>query len=522
MKLPALAAALLASLAPFAAPASAQISLDVSGGIIGESAVFTLAGSVPAGEFVVLTFGQTKGPTPVALLLPGQPGEWDLDLTMFEFPAFLQIAPVVNPLANADLTFLSPSLVGVHLFAQAWTAPGPTSFLDLKSNVVTLLFGLHGVTTPTLSPPLAPHAYFSQVALTDGDVLLSGGGNGLGGAGTGLAEVYEHEAAEFAPTANPPIARAGGTAVRLPDGRVLLAGGIDSNTSVTTSCELYDPATRTFASTGSMATPRALHAAVLLNDGRVLVCGGSTSVSGTDLVTQLLSIVSNSTASAEIYNPGTGTWSGTGNMSGGQRTGHVAALLPDGRVLAAGGVQPGLFPFLPPVFLSSSTRFTPGSGTWANTSNSMNGGGRALSSVTTLNDGRVMVAGGLTASILTLSASAVPAVSIFNNGSGLWEAGVAALPTARYTNPLTTLPDGRIVAAGGVTGDASSTTTPTVIATVHIYTPAANIWSLGTPLLEPRSAHGATLTIDGKRILYAGGANSAGTITPATSELYVP
>src|SRR5207237_684766 len=108
------------------------------------------------------------------------------------------------------------------------------------------------------------------------------------------------------------------TATRLPDGRVLVAGGYNGSNGTRDSAEIYDPAAGTWSPTGSMAGSREYHTAALLPDGRVLAAGG---YNGSYL------------ASAEIYDPASGTWSPTGSMAG-SREYHTAALLPDGRVLA--------------------------------------------------------------------------------------------------------------------------------------------------------------------------------------------
>src|SRR5262249_16659472 len=78
-----------------------------------------------------------------------------------------------------------------------------------------------------------------------------------------------------------------------------------------------------FENTGSLAIARTVHTATLLSNGKVLVAGGF-DTNGVAL------------ASAKLYDPANGTWSATGSL-GSARAGHTATLLPNGKVLVAGG-----------------------------------------------------------------------------------------------------------------------------------------------------------------------------------------
>ena len=125
------------------------------------------------------------------------------------------------------------------------------------------------------------------------------------------------------------------TATLLSDGKVLVAGGFvscdDDFCSDTKTAELYDPGTGTWAGTGSMHAAREQQTATLLRTGQVLVAGG--------LNEGGFSGSGSRYSSAELYNPAAGTWSPTASMSA-KHAGQTATLLANGWVLIAGGNSP--------------------------------------------------------------------------------------------------------------------------------------------------------------------------------------
>src|SRR5215469_5116842 len=114
--------------------------------------------------------------------------------------------------------------------------------------------------------------------LADGRLLLTGGGL----PGIDETEIYDPTSRAWTKGSPMGTARRLHTATLLRDGRVLIAGGfvccvVEGQTlteTSTTSAELYDPSTGRFTPTGSMAVGRALHQATVLPDGRVLMSGG--------------------------------------------------------------------------------------------------------------------------------------------------------------------------------------------------------------------------------------------------------
>jgi hypothetical protein len=125
--------------------------------------------------------------------------------------------------------------------------------------------------------------------------------------------------------------RQGHTATLLTNGKVLIAGGIGPYASPfapLASAELYDPSTGTFTATGSMAKSRAGHTATLLLNGKVLIAGGASDLSPNG---DSLPVASG----AELYDSSTGTFTGIGNLNDGDHF-PSTTLLADGRVLIVG------------------------------------------------------------------------------------------------------------------------------------------------------------------------------------------
>ena len=206
--------------------------------------------------------------------------------------------------------------------------------------------------------------------LADGKVLVAGGATFRDYLAS--AELYDPARGTWTDTGSLATARSGHTATLLPDGRVLVVAG-NSDGSLA-SAELYEPTSGTWTDTGSLATARSLHTATLLPSGKVLVVGGSQG--GNDIF-----------ASAELYDPKNGSWTATGSLAQ-ARAEHTATLLSDGRVLVAGGyyVYPGTF------YLASAEVYDPASGTWTATGSL--GIARSNCSSTLLPSGNVLVAGG--------------------------------------------------------------------------------------------------------------------------------
>jgi len=183
--------------------------------------------------------------------------------------------------------------------------------------------------------------------LANGKVLIAGGADqDPTGAGLASAELYDPSTGTFTQTGSMAVGRFLYTATLLQNGKVLIVGGALTSTSdPVATAEVYDPATGIFTMTHEMATAREQHTATLLADGRVLIVGGTTSTGTSDL---------QPTATAEVYDPSTGSFSVTGSMAE-ARTYHTATLLPSGKVLVAGGDENSTAEVYDPATASFST-----------------------------------------------------------------------------------------------------------------------------------------------------------------------
>ncbi|NLP08861.1 amidohydrolase family protein [bacterium] len=168
------------------------------------------------------------------------------------------------------------------------------------------------------------HSYHSATLLSNGKVLIAGGQDQNGPQTHAIAEIYDPQTGKFTLTGSLNEHRSGHTATLLPNGKVLITGGIQTTTPGSgiylKSCEIYDPSTGTFSLARSLNQARVGHAATRLVNDNVLISGGA--------------YYSNK---GELYDYLTDSWSYSGSMNVSRRSYHTASLLPDGRVLIAGG-----------------------------------------------------------------------------------------------------------------------------------------------------------------------------------------
>lgn len=184
------------------------------------------------------------------------------------------------------------------------------------------------------------------------------------------------------------------------------------------------------------------------------------------------------------------------------RQNPLTALLPDGRVLIAGG-----FNYFDPAVGSSAELFDPATGRF--TATGTMGMGRFAASATPLSDGRVLLIGGPYHAACEFYD---PATGLFTPGPEL------AQPRVGNGFTTTTLADGHVLITGGFDFDEEGE--DVTLPLVDRFDPVSATFEALPDLGTPRSGHTATLLADG-RVLIAGGYNASFS-ADAGAELYDP
>jgi len=496
------------------APLTAQFDFDLeklSPAQLGNGLDLGVIGAPPSSILLYIP-SATAGPTPLSLIDPSDfrvaaIGAEMLSNLVVDLSSPAGVSTISLPLPNA------PAYHGVELHWQTLTLLlGATFFGEISNDVVTQV-GLPD--TGALAPSSLLNARaFSAIAVdadnnnSASDVIITGGGAGTLTSAVGLASTERWDYRRMRSVAGPTMttARATHLSVQLQDGRTLLIGGADATGTVLSSCEIYDPSTNSFSATGSMGTPRILHAACLLNDGRVIVAGGTST-----LTPDVVAAITGTLNTAEVYNPTTGTWSNTSNI-GGYRLAPALTALPNGQAMISGGVQVSFFFGIPTSASSVTTvqRWNPTTGSWSSGPNMAQARAGHQYNQVTLNDGRVLMTGGVNVPSLLGATNAAPisGAEVYDpsaGATGSWS--TVNMPTARALHTATVLTDGRVAVCGGAQG---TLTVPLPLSAVDVFDPTSNTWSSAPALTAARASHVAQLMADGTLLLF-GGQNPAST-----------
>jgi len=350
----------------------------------------------------------------------------------------------------------------------------------------------------------SPRSFHTATLLQDGKVLVVGGtSNAVQSFFTGrvflkTAEIYDPATRTWRRTGDLSAARGHHTATLLPNGKVLVVGGVGQNGVLLKTAEVFNPATGTWTLTqGNLNVARAGHTATLVPvsinspTGKVLVVGG---------VSNGLSVLD----SAELYDQATGLWTRTSNLTT-RRWAHTATYLPNGKVLVAGG-----YGVSGSLVLNTAELYDPATNTWTRTSGNLSAA-RGHHTATLLQDSsKVLFAGGLGAK------GVLNTTELYDLLTGTFTPTSGRLNTGRWLHSATLLRSGKVLVAGG-NGDNSFGLF--VTNTAELYDAATETWTGTGSLNTGRGLHTATLLFDNK-VLAAGGVRGGTTLN--TAELYDP
>jgi hypothetical protein len=280
--------------------------------------------------------------------------------------------------------------------------------------------------------------------------------------------------------------RSGHTATLLPDGKVLIAGGMRRNQDFYKSAELYDPWTGKFQPAGEMNERRVSQVAVLLRSGKVLIAGGWVGHGCTD--------------SAELYDPANGKFTPIVAKMTTRRGDARATLLANGDILITGGADHDA-----PGGVASAEVFQVADMSFHSVRPMHYA--RVSHTATLLRDGRVLIVGGRGDRVNAVAELYDPKTGNFTD--------TGSLATPRYKHTAGLLTDGRVLVAGGSDErDWSGNLT-----SAEIYDPKTVRFTAASPLVNSRfKLPEEAVALESGHLLIAGGSKAVEVFDPATGK----
>lgn len=327
-----------------------------------------------------------------------------------------QLQAEIYDAASGTFTATGSLPVGCQAPISAPLPDGRVLVLGCNDNRVQLFDPATGSFTTTTTTGTS-RALGTLTLLGNGRVLAVGGNSNT-------AEEYDSIAATFTSAGSMLSRRALHTATLLADGGVLIAGGVDiiNGLNPLPSTEYYSPTTRAFTPYATLLTARFQAMATLLRNGKVLVAGGDVG-----------STMGTATAAAELLDLALNHFSSTGSLST-ARYAATATLLPDGKVLIAGGTT-GF------ANLASAELYDPAIGAFSATGNMATA--RSSATATLLQNGKVLIAGGLNQFFSTVSSA-----ELYDPATGLFSA-TGTMTSKREHAAATLLLNGKVLVVAG-------------------------------------------------------------------------
>lgn len=337
--------------------------------------------------------------------------------------------------------------------------------------------------------------------LADGTLLVSGGAHDFWGeAVRSTCELYNPNTDTWNFVSSMTTPRSSHTTTLLTDGRVLVTGGYGGTGFALASCEIYNPSTDTWTSAASMHIPRYRHQAILLNDDSLLIIGGRQG----NLDGRGSMDIWSPVAICEIYCISTNTWTQAAPMHE-KRVEFGAALLPDGRVLVAGGINAkSVIDNWAQPSTATCEIYDPVINTWTLTDMFPNA--RNYVRLITLDNNYILSIGG------ELNRNALDDCYLFRSRHTRWYAA-DHLNAPRITAEALKLPNGDVMTIGGWSYLWIQQTN-----TAERYHVRSNRWEAIAGMHQNRGFHSANRLTNGD-IIVAGGTTTSGSAV-STCEIY--
>lgn len=379
-----------------------------------------------------------------------------------------------------------PSAAGLLLVGGAGAnSPNPAEYYDLS----------YKVSLP-VTPKTVRVQNMTSTLLKTGSVLVAGGMTDTDvipptpPAVTAAAELFNPATLTFTDTGSLATARAAHTATLLPDGKVLIVGGLDANSNLLSSAELYDPVTGKFTSAGNLKKPRAYHYANLQLDipyTRVIFYGGFTTDAGQGQDAP--------DGSYEIWDETLGFFQvgDASPVANAPQPVSYRTTAEESNVITTFGIVSGQSGVGQLTTASYGLQFESFDGGWGFTAAPAVKVARMLHALAPLPDqGGFLVTGGITSTSEFVPLATAELSTDFSQ-SGSWSllSGTADCPgspgcmqVARAGHTSTLLPDGTVFIAGGTQAQPYS----------EIFDPVSKTFTMGPPI-KPRIFHSATLVV---------------------------
>jgi hypothetical protein len=474
-----------------------QLTLASQGGAtIGSFTTVEVSGT-PGDQYLVL-LSLSGGPTP--LPLPHQPSSIDVGFDLLEIslaiPGFLGVIPP-NGTAVIALPIPGPAiLTQITLHLQALRIVNGVRF-EGKSNPWKWRPAFPFTTREAIGLMPVPRAGHVVVAEPGGTFLFFGGGSDglVASYGQTAIDRYDPATQTWSPVGDMLSARVSHSATRLADGRILLVGGADEVLGEpTTKAEIFDPVTATSQALPDLPVPRALHSASLLPDGRVLIAGGTTSFNSPQ------DIVNGALRTTLLFSPITQSFVAGPNLAE-PKVGHTATTLQDGRVLIAGGFSWVQIIFQIPFVSDRAQLYSPNAGSGTFSSSITMTGDRFAHAAIRLDNGNVWIVGGAQDQVASpFDPVATNTIEEFDVATQTFSL-VGGMTVARGLPAVVRLANGDILIAGGAFGALSL---PTPSSSIDILNQQGNFIA-AFDMATPRANFSASLLSDGTVLLAGGG-----------------